>query len=234
MYFQHSHTIWEAFPTLAAGLLALDDVSPAMQLAGRGAPYVERAQARLAGATESELAEIQAWRRAFSQMGLKPTQYRSAAEALLRRLRREGSLPTLHPLVDLCNALSAAWALPVAVLDLDQIAGFVEVRHADGDERYTAWSGEVEHPDAGEVIFADAGRTVHARRWTFRQSRQSTVGDQTRRALIVSEGLHASAASDVAALIKTLYSELVGAGYTPLGTTMLAVSAPRWEIPGPS
>jgi DNA/RNA-binding domain of Phe-tRNA-synthetase-like protein len=37
-------------------------------------------------------------------MGLKPTQYRCAPEALLRRLRKEGTLPPLHPLVDLCNA----------------------------------------------------------------------------------------------------------------------------------
>lgn len=66
---------------------------------------------------ESEFGQIQAWRRAFSQMGLKPTQYRCAAEALLRRLRKEHSLPRLHPLVDLCNAASAAYAIPVAVFD---------------------------------------------------------------------------------------------------------------------
>ena len=67
---------------------------------------------------ESELAEISAWRRAYAQMGLKPTQYRSAAEALLRRFRRGEELPRLHPLVDLCNAISLAFALPVAVFDL--------------------------------------------------------------------------------------------------------------------
>jgi formylglycine-generating enzyme required for sulfatase activity len=42
------------------------------------------------------------------------------------------------------------------------------------------------------VIFADAARRVHARRWTFRQSRHSTVSAATRQALIVSEGLHTS------------------------------------------
>lgn len=60
--------------------------------------------------------EIAAWRQAYSQMGLKPTKYRSAGEALLRRFKREDDLPRLHPLVDLCNALAQAisrlWTLP--------------------------------------------------------------------------------------------------------------------------
>jgi DNA/RNA-binding domain of Phe-tRNA-synthetase-like protein len=231
MYFEHNNAIWNDFPTLAAGLLVVEQVSPAMPLASRVHHYVDQAKARLQGTTESELPEIQAWRRAFAQMGLKPTQYRSAAEALLRRLRREGDLPALHPLVDLCNALSVAWALPVAVIDLDQIDGYIEVRYADGDEIYTAWSGETEHPDAREVIFADAGRAVHARRWTFRQSRQSTLSEHTRRALVASEGLHAGAASDVAALIDTLAAELTAARFAPAGHTLLSAPMPRWELP---
>jgi len=88
-------------------------------------------------------------------MGLKPTQYRCAAESLLRRLRTQGSLPRLHPLVDLCNAVSLAFAVPVAVLDADRIAWPLEVRYATGDEDYLTFGGETEHPAPGEVIFAD-------------------------------------------------------------------------------
>src|SRR5438132_10564816 len=104
-------------------------------------------------------------------MGLKPTQYRCAAESLLRRLRKEGSLPRIHPLIDFCNAVSLAFATPVAVFDIAEIAGGIEVRHAAGDETYLAFSGETEHPAAGEVIFADDAGQAHARRWTNRQSR---------------------------------------------------------------
>jgi DNA/RNA-binding domain of Phe-tRNA-synthetase-like protein len=39
---------------------------------------------------------------------MKPTQYRCASEALLRRFRKEGALPRIHPLRDLCNAVSLA------------------------------------------------------------------------------------------------------------------------------
>lgn len=231
MHFNHTPDIWRDFPQLVPGLLLVDGVDAAADVAARLEPFERRAEARLTGGAESDLPEVQAWRRAYSQMGLKPTQYRSAAEALLRRFRRERTLPQLHPLVDLCNAVSLAFALPIAVFDLDGIDGFVEVRRADGDEDYLAFSGEVEHPDPGEVIFADAARQVHARRWTFRQGRRSTVSAGTRRALIVSEGLHASAAADIPALIDTLAAEITAAWGPPRGRALLSAAAPRWDLP---
>jgi DNA/RNA-binding domain of Phe-tRNA-synthetase-like protein len=228
MQFSHAPAIWAAFPSLVPGILLIEGVHPDVNLGDRLAPLFAQARDRLAGRTESDLPAIQAWRRAFSQMGLKPTQYRSAAEALLRRFRKEETLPALHPLVDLCNAASLAFALPVAVFDLDYVERFIEVRHADGDETYLAFSGDVEHPEPGEVIFADAARHVHARRWTFRQSRRSTVSAATRRALIVSEGLHAGAAADVSALLDMLEAELAAIGYAPARRAILSAAAPRW------
>lgn len=228
MEFSHTPAIWAAFPTLVPGVLLVEGVRADAPLGDRLAPLLAQATARLAGGSEAELPAIQAWRRAFSQMGLKPTQYRSAAEALLRRFRKEGALPALHPLVDLCNTASLAYALPVAVFDVDQVAEFIEVRHAAGDEAYLAFSGETERPEPGEVIFADAARQVHARRWTFRQSRRSTVSDATRRALIVSEGLHAEAAADVRALLDRLAAELAGLGWRATPPALLSAAAPRW------
>jgi DNA/RNA-binding domain of Phe-tRNA-synthetase-like protein len=230
MYFEHDAQIWQAFPQLRAGLLLMEGVDAPPRAEPQLERFFARARERLAAGPESELPEVSAWRRAYSQMGLKPTQYRSAAEALLRRFRREDALPALHPLVDLCNAVSLAFALPVAVIDLDGVSGFIEVRYARGDERYMAFSGEEERPDPGEVIFADADNAVHARRWTFRQSRQSTVSDTTRRALIVSEGMHASAAADVPALIDTIAGEAARLWGPPLGQTMLSAAEPRWDF----
>jgi len=232
MHFEHTPAVWAAFPTLAPGIVLVEGIQPDVVVSDRLVALFARARARLAGVSESDLPEVQAWRRAFSQMGLKPTQYRSAAEALLRRFRKEDSLPMLHPLVDLCNAVSLAYALPVAVIDLDQVDGFIQVRHANGNELYQAFSGEVEHPESGEVIFADAARQVHARRWTFRQSRRSTVSDTTRRALIVSEGLHATAQADVAALLDTLEAELHAVGFRPAQRAILTAQAPRWGAGG--
>lgn len=230
MYFCHSAAIWEQFPQLVPGLLVVEGIQPHVEAESWLQPWFERARKRLGQGVESDLPEISAWRRAYAQMGLKPTQYRSAGEALLRRFRKEGDLPRLHPLVDLCNAVSLAFALPVAVFDLASVTGYLEVRHARGDEHYLAFSDEIETPEPGEVIFADAANQVHARRWTFRQSRRSTIGPETRSALIVSEGLHPTAGDDVPALIDALARGITTLWSAPRYRAVLTASEPRLEF----
>lgn len=227
MYFYHTQPIWQEFPQLVPGLLVVERIQPDAEVDSYLQPWYRRARERLSHAAESELPEVAAWRRAYAQMGLKPTQYRSAAEALLRRFRREEALPRLHPLVDLCNAASLAYALPVAVFDLDRVDAFLEVRHADGDEQYLDFSGVVERPAPGEVIFADAARQVHARRWTFRQSLRSTIRPETRRALIVAEGLHERAADDVPALTDALAAAVAATWAVPSQRAILSAAGPR-------
>ena len=228
MYFEHSGEIWRDFPELVPGVLFAEGLHPGVPVGARTARFTAVARSRLADGSEAELPEIQAWRRAFSRMGLKPTQYRCASESLLRRLRKEGSLPELHPLVDLCNAISLAFAIPVAVFDVSKITGGLCVRYADGDEDYLAFSGETEHPAPGEVIFADEARQVHARRWTNRQSGLSAVRPSTTAALIVAEAMHDSASSDVPRLMASIAGELDALWSITPACAVLSESAPRF------
>ncbi|MGK5740491.1 B3/B4 domain-containing protein [Micromonospora sp. URMC 103] len=233
MRFQHSAPVRAAFPDLVAGVVVATGITPDVATGVRVGELADRARARLGGGTEAGLAEIQAWRRAFAAMGLKPTQYRCASEALLRRLRIDGKLPRLHPLVDLCNAASVAYGVPVAVLDLDRISGDLTVRHARGDEEYVTFGGSVECPEPGEVIFADAAGRAHARRWTNRQSGWSAVRAETSRVLVVAEGLHATAAADVAALVDTLRADVAAFWSPPDAHAVLTASAPELDVPAP-
>jgi DNA/RNA-binding domain of Phe-tRNA-synthetase-like protein len=229
MYFQHSAPIWRDFPALVPVLLYADGITGDAPVGPAADRFAAIAKSRLAAvAAESELPEIQAWRRAFTQMGLKPTQYRCASESLLRRFRREGSLPRLHPLVDLCNAVSLAFAVPVAVLDASAIAGPLQVRYATGDESYLTFAGEIEHPPAGEVIFADQAGQAHARRWTNRQSGLSAVRDSTARTLIVAEALHDSAPADMAELAAALTAEIQAAWSITPQAAVLTATSPRF------
>ncbi len=156
MHFQHSDSIWRDFPELAAGALHVEGIRSDVSVADAVERFQAIARDVLATRAEGELAEIQAWRRTFARMGLKPTQYRCASEALLRRFRKEGDLPSIHPLIDLCNAVSLAFAMPIAVFDVSRISGNLEVTRAGGDEVYATFSGETEHPEPDEVIFRDA------------------------------------------------------------------------------
>ena len=65
--------------------------------------------------TLASVPSIAAWRRAFSQFGAKPTQHRNAAEALLRRLDKQGEIPSISTLVDIGNLISIRYAIPVAI-----------------------------------------------------------------------------------------------------------------------
>ena len=228
MRFSHSSDIWRDFPELAAGALFVEGIDAAADVAAAVDRYGATARSRLDGSTEGELPEIQAWRRAFSRMGLKPTQYRCASEALLRRFRKEGALPRLHPLVDLCNALSLATAIPIAVLDVARVVGWVQVRHATGAERYLTFGGEVENPAEGEVVFADADGNAHARRWTNRQSGLSAVRDGSRAVLIVAEAMHDTARADVESLLTALSAEIAMAWQPPAATAILGPSEPEF------
>jgi DNA/RNA-binding domain of Phe-tRNA-synthetase-like protein len=230
MRFQHSADIWRDFPALVPGVLYAEGITSDVSTGLAADRFAAVATTRLAAGPESEFPEIQAWRRAFSRMGLKPTQYRCAAESLLRRFRKEGSLPRLHPLVDLCNAVSLAFAIPVAVLDVAAVTWPLQVRYAAGDEDYLTFAGETEHPVAGEVIFADQAGHAHARRWTNRQSGLSAVRDTTSAVLIVAEALHDSAARDVPDLMTAVAAELAATWSVPSPPAVLTPAAPSFTF----
>jgi DNA/RNA-binding domain of Phe-tRNA-synthetase-like protein len=199
--FRHDSLVLERFPTIVGGVVRAQGVSnapspPALTAAFRAEQ--ERTLASLGGRPLGEVPSLAAWRRAFTAFGVEPTRYRSAAEARLRRLTKQGEVPSVGLLVDIGNIVSIRHALPVALFDLAGVAGTITVRFADGSEEFTDLGTEsVERPDPGEVIFADATARVHARRWCWRQSALSAVGPDTQEVLIAVEGHHETATEDV-------------------------------------
>ena len=207
--FAYSDEIVARFPTIRSGVLHASGLTngptpTSLQNAYRAE---QRATNERIGETRlSEILSIAAWRRVFSQSGVKPTQYRNAAEALLRRLTKRGDVPSINLLVDLANLVGIRYALPVAVFDQRKVTGGTEVRFATGSERFTdlGGDGEAVHPDEGEVIFVDDVGVVSARRWCWRQSAQSAAGPGTTEAVITIEGHHEAAAEDVKAGVADL------------------------------
>lgn len=214
MNFSYHSAIGQTHSKLFTGLVLLRNVPAELDFTDAIMRLEGDALRRMADSLEADLPAIRAWRAAFSTMGLKPTQYRCASEALLRRLRKDGALPRLNPVVDICNAASAAYAVPVAAFDLERIVGNLTVRPASGEETYLTFGGDTEQTEPGEIIFADDSGTAHARRWTNRQSAASAISGQTRTALLVIEGLHDMAEHEVLAARDTLSEMFRDAGAT--------------------
>ena len=206
--FRYDPAIIERYPSVVGGTLHATGVvggpsSPA--LAAAFADEQAAVLARLGDTPLSEVPSLAAWRRAFRGFGVDPTGYRSAAEALLRRLTKQGSIPSIDTLVDLGNLVSIRYALPVAVFDVASIDGGLTVRFATGDETFTdLGSGTTESPAPGEVVFVDGAGHVAARRWCWRQSTASAAGPGTTEVLVTVEGHHDAAHTDVDAAVGDL------------------------------
>jgi DNA/RNA-binding domain of Phe-tRNA-synthetase-like protein len=217
MVFGYDQAVTARYPAIRAGVIHATGLGNGPSPPGLLAEYraaQQAARARLAATAMADIPSIAAWRRAFTAFGARPTQYRNAAEALLRRLAKHGDIPAVSTLVDIGNLVSIRYALPVAVMDRAGQAGPVTVRFATGSESFTdlGSDGSV-RPDPGEVIFADRENVVSARRWCWRQSAQSATSAATTEALIVVEGLHQTAGADVASAVADLAALL--ATYQP-------------------
>ncbi len=199
--FRYDAPILDRYPTVVGGVIHAAGVTNGPTPPGLAAQFeseIEAARTRIGTTPLSEVPSLAAWRRVFRGFGVDPTQYRSAAEALLRRVMKAGDLPSISTLVDLANLVSVRYALPVAVFDPRAIAGGITVRTAHGDERWAdLGSSTTEHPEPGEVIFADESDVVCARRWCWRQSAASAARPDTTEILVTVEGHHAGAVTDV-------------------------------------
>lgn len=199
--FRYDPAIIERYPAVIGGVIHATGIRngaapPRLVAAFRDETLAARA--RIGETPLSELPALAAWRRVFRGFGVDPTQYRSAAEALLRRVTKQGELPSVGTLVDLANLVSIRHTLPVAVFDLRGIAGGTVVRLARGDERWTdLGASQAGHPEPGEVVFADQAGVVSARRWCWRQSAGSAAREDTTQILVTVEGHHETAADDV-------------------------------------
>lgn len=199
--FQYAPEIVERYPQIVGGVIHATGVangptSPALAATFRLAQ--QEAIDRIGATPLSEIPSLAAWRRAFRAFGVDPTQYRSAAEGLLRRLTKQGDVPSLGTVVDVANMTSIRHALPVAVFDVRRLAGGITVRSARGDEPWADLGASVtDHPEPGEVIFVDEADVVAARRWCWRQSVASAAHDDTSEILVTVEGHHDEARRDV-------------------------------------
>jgi DNA/RNA-binding domain of Phe-tRNA-synthetase-like protein len=127
-------------------------------------------------------AHLEAWRGAFRAFGANPKKTPCSVEALWRRVEKNGSLPSIDPVVDLYNALSIRFGACFGGEDLDRYAGPPRLVFARGDEAFdTVRDGApvIEHPEAGEVVWRDQ-QGVTCRRWNWRQCKRTAIQAESR------------------------------------------------------
>lgn len=89
-------------------------------------------------------AHLTSWADAYTRFGAKPNRTPCSAQALRKRVLKDGMIPSINPIVDLYNAVSLKYAIPVGGENYDAYAGRPLLTVADGRERFeTVMNGEV-------------------------------------------------------------------------------------------
>ncbi len=136
-------------------------------------------------------AHLSAWDDVFRAFGTKPKRTPCSASALRKRVLKEGALPPLDPVVDIYNAISIRYAIPVGGENLAAYAGAPRLTLAEGNEPFdTLKEGQpvIEYPDAGEVIWRD-DVGVTCRRWNWRQGVRTRLDSQAQHMWFILESL---------------------------------------------
>lgn len=219
--FIYDRDILTRFPSISGGFIVGNGLKNGTSSNEVSRMYLVEQQAvieKIGTTPLSELPTLAGWRAAFRVFGVDPTGYRSAAEALLRRLTKKGDIPSINTLVDLCNLVSIRYGLPVAAIDTRLVNLPITVRFARGDEEFVNLNqSEPDHPAPGEVIFTDEKDVVIARRWCWRQSEESAAREETTDVLITIEAQNESGPALVRSAVNDLQALLsvhVGGEYS--------------------
>lgn len=206
--FQYHPDILTQYPNICAGVVLAQGLQSGPTPPALRDAFLTEQRATLDRIGDTPLSEIEtlaAWRKAFRGFGINPTKYRSAPEALLRRLTKKGDIPCINMLVDLVNLVSIRYGLPAAAFDNQAPQGPTTVHFADGTERFTPLGqAEPEHPEPGEVIFSDDNGLVSARRWCWRQSAESAASASTQSAIFTIEAQHETGKAAIEAALADL------------------------------
>ncbi|HHW91247.1 MAG TPA: hypothetical protein GX735_00930 [Firmicutes bacterium] len=178
MRFRVAPEIFAQFPEVCIGVVVargVDNQGESSRIKELLATQVEAAHRKLAGGDVRQHPLIIPWREAFRQLGYNPNRFPPSIEALAKRVTKSPSLPSINRVVDLVNALSLKYMLPMGAHDLDRLRGDMQVRLTVGGEVFTPFgSEEAETVEAGEVVYTD-DQEVRTRRWVWRQGEKAKV-----------------------------------------------------------
>ena len=212
--------IYEKFPSFNAIVIYAKNISnqPSSEYSSQKLNSIEQSKTKeLAKYNKlSEHPYIAAWRKVYSAFGAKPKKYHCSAEALLKRVLKGDSIPRINYLVDIYNAISMKYVIPIGGEDWDKLSSDLHLKFAEGTESFETYSGNEAQNDSpleGEVIYADSiGATC--RRWNWRQSPRTALTEKTMNAYFVLEilpptdlGILKNAAAELCAEIKLLSTD---------------------------
>jgi DNA/RNA-binding domain of Phe-tRNA-synthetase-like protein len=183
--------VFDALPTVCIGVVTaggLDNSTAVPEINLLLRQSVAEARSRFAGVNVKEHPAIACYREAFRKLGYNPNKFPCSVEALMSRVAKGGEPPDINAAVNLVNAVSLRYVLPMGAHDMGTISGDIAVRCAREGEPFTPLGEtETEAVPAGELVYAD-DREVRTRRWIWRQNDRGKVTAASRNVFFPIDG----------------------------------------------
>lgn len=157
---------------------------------------------------------IAPWREAYRTMGLKPSEFRSSIEQLVRRALSGRPAVGAHWLIERYNGHSLAHLTPMGGYDLDQITeDAVIIRPSLASDRFTPLGGHVSQMPLGGNILVYA-QAMELLCWAInhRDAAHSSLSHSTCRALFIADAVDEVGQRDARAALEAFAEELHGLG----------------------
>lgn len=187
-------SFWELFPDAAIGVIVAHDMKGASDVDPSDAESIrrllseanEQANQYLTSNVISENEMVKVWREAYSKFKTKKGA-RCSIENLLKRVLKGNPVGSITPSVDIYNAVSLKYALPVGGEDLDTVVGDFRLGVTQGGDAFLPIGEDEEDPTlSGELCYRDDAGAI-CRCWNWRDGQRSALSDDSKNAILVME-----------------------------------------------
>jgi len=179
----------------------------------------------------SQCSVVSVWRDAFQKFKKKKGN-RASIEALLSRVIKGNAVGTINPLVDIYNAVSLTYGLPVGGENLDSFAGNLRLTISEeGGDEFLALGDEENNPTLpGELCYLDDIGAV-CRCWNWRDGQRTMLTEETKNAFLIIESVDPSRHDDLLAAMDALAENAVKyLGGSVFAKTLINIGNPEMEM----
>ena len=201
-------SFWELFPQAVIGIAVAEGMKPAASVPADDAAEIERlldranvqAERFITSDVISENEPVRAWREAYRAFKTKKGA-RCSIENLLKRVLKGNPVGSITPSVDVYNAISLKYALPVGGEDLDSLAGDLRLGVTEGGDAFLPLGEDAEDPTLpGELCYRDDEGAV-CRCWNWRDGQRTALTDDSANAILVVECVDPARRADLEAAL---------------------------------
>lgn len=183
-------SFWELFPEAKIGVILLKNYNNREHSPQELIDLLQEsnllAKHHLTAEVFSENKVIQSYRKAYQKFKTKKGA-RCSLEALLKRAGGENPVKTINPLVDIYNAASLRFALPLGAEDMDTFVGDLKLTITKGGDEFYLIGEEENNPTLeNELCYIDDKGAV-CRCFNWRDGMRTMITEKTKNAFIVSE-----------------------------------------------